>query len=77
MLKIKRKKQIEYNFKFKIYWQDGKQTEGEIINSSFEPVDIFLTKKMTYFGNGKCVYFNLDAVKWIEITDLVEKRGDE
>lgn len=76
MLKIKRKKPMEYDFKFKIYWKDGKQTEGEITNSGFEPVDIFLTGKMTYFGN-KCVYYNLDAIKCIEITNLVEKVGDE
>lgn len=71
----KLKKQIIYDFKYKIYWKDGSSTEGEIKNSSFDPADIFLTRKITAYGNGIWTYYNLDEIKQIEITDFVEKIG--
>lgn len=72
MLK-KLKKQISYDYKYKIYWKDGSVTEGEITNTSFDPTDTFLTGKMTTYDNGVWTYYNLDEIKQIEITNFVKK----
>lgn len=75
MLKIFKKKKEKtkiYDFKYEILWNNGTTTFGEITNSELEPYDIFLTNKMTYFGN-MASYFNKDEIKQIEIKDLVEK----
>ena len=70
---FKRKKVKVYNFKYKIYWDDGSVSEGEITNSKFPPDIIFLKNKFICFSGGKCVCFNINEIRQIEIFDLVEK----
>lgn len=76
MIKTRKKKQKIYDFNYTIYWKNNSETVGRIENSELEPFDIFLTNKMTYFGNGVASYYNADAIKFIEITDYVEKVGE-
>lgn len=76
MLKIFKKKKEKvkiYDFKYEILWNNGTSTSGEITNSQIRPYDVFLTNKITYFGNKKAIYFNKNEIKQIEISDLVEK----
>lgn len=72
MLKIKKKNKV-FDFKYKIYWKNGSTTEGDITNSKLAPEDIFLTNAFTYFAKGTCTYFNVNEIKQLEISDLVEK----
>lgn len=70
---FKRKKVKVCDFKYKIYWNDGSISEGEITNSKFPPSAIFLENKFVYFLAGKGACFNRDEIKQIEIFDLIEK----
>lgn len=38
--------------------------------------DIFINNKLVCFSNGSCTYFNRDKISAIDITDLVERVGD-
>lgn len=71
MLKIKKKK--VYDFKYKIYWRNGRITEGTTTNSKLKPNEIFLDNSFTYFANGCSYYYNSKEIDLLEITDLVEK----
>jgi hypothetical protein len=73
MLNIfKKRKNKCYDFKYKVYYIDQTILEGEIKNSSLEPHEIFLLNKMVYSDNS-CKYYNPEAIKQIEITDLIER----
>ena len=71
--KNKNKKVKVYDFRYEIHWNDGSISEGNITNSMIAPEVIFLENKFLYFSTGKCIYFNRDEIKQIEIFDLVEK----
>ena len=70
---FKKKKVKLCDFKYKIFWNDGSISEGEITNSKYPPSAIFLEGKFIYFlaGNGACL--NRDEIRQIEIFDLIEK----
>ncbi len=68
-----RKKVKKCDFKYKIYWNNGSISEGEITNSKYPPSAIFLENRFVYFLAGKGAYLNRDEIKQIEIFDLVEK----
>lgn len=72
MLKIKRKKKI-YDFEYKIYWKNGKITEGKIEKSEIPPENIFLSNSLIYFSDAKCAYYNPLAIRNLEIFNLIEK----
>lgn len=74
---FKKKNKTVYDFKYKICWNNGSVSEGEIINSMFAPEVIFLENKFTYFLTGKCTYFNNNEIRQIEIFDLIEKVDDK
>ena len=73
LFKKKNKKVKVYDFKYKIYWNNGSISEGIITNSIVAPEVIFLENKFSYFSTGKCAYFNSNEIKQIEIFDLIEK----
>ena len=73
---FKKKNKKVYDFKYKIFWNNGSISEGEITNSKYPPNVIFLENKFTYFSTGKCTYYNRDEIKQIEIFDLIEKAED-
>ena len=73
MLKIKKKEHKVYDFNYTIYWKDGSKTEGIVENSNFDPADTFLTGKMTYYSSGKGYYYNIEEIKQIEVTNMLEK----
>lgn len=70
---FKKKNKKVYDFKYKIYWNNGCISNGEITNSMLPPEVIFLENKFTYFSAGKCTYFNSNEIRRIEIFDLIEK----
>lgn len=73
LFKNKNKNKKVYDFKYEIYWNNGSNSKGEITNSMLPPEVIFLENKFTYFSTGKCIYFNSNEIKQIEIFDLIEK----
>ena len=72
MLFKKKNKKI-YDFKYEICWNNGSISEGKITNSILPPEVILLENKFTYFSTGKCIYFNSNEIRKIEIFDLIEK----
>lgn len=75
MLKKKTKK--IYNFNYTIYWKDGTNTTGEVINSNLTPTEILLSDRMTIYSSGKAYYYNLNEIKQVEVINLVEKVENE
>ena len=47
---FKKKNKKVYDFKYKIYWNDGSVSEGNITNSILPPNIIFLENKFTCFS---------------------------
>lgn len=70
---FKNKNKKVYDFKYEICWNNGSVSQGCITNSKLAPEVIFLENKFTYFSTGKCIYFNSNEIKQIEIFDLIEK----
>lgn len=75
-LKNRKTKNKVYDFKYTVYFDGEKKDEGVIENSSIPPEDIFINNKLVCFSNGSCTYFNRDKISAIDITDLVERVGD-
>lgn len=76
MLKIKKKKL--YSFDYEIHWKSGGITKGAIIHSQLPPEKIFLENKITYVSNNNSAwYYNLQDIRNLEITNLIEKVESE